>query len=191
MTYIVFKQIRADDQLTLINALCLSLLVKEDNFDWETVYGGVAQDPFKLNDFELISHLLACEEYIKGTEKYFSVYTIVRSKKKLQSDKVLVSTLKTSYVGCIIQKLTKKEMREQLITYKLIYNLRELKRIFVAPPIHLIKYYLPSLKMTNKEIEEWIAIDEKQERKVQYVLDEKIAEAFSKLSNKSILIKNF
>ncbi len=190
MTYIIFKHTHKPQEL--ISALSLSLLIKEENFDWENVVvGSITSKPSKLNYFELIGNLLACDEYKIKNKEFTIGYTIVSSKKKLATDKFLVSTLKTSYVGCLAQKITKKEMLEKLIAYQSISNLRKLKKIFDTPMIHTIKYYLPTLEMTDKEIEDLIAIDRKQERKVQSAIDKKITDAFSKISIESILIKNF
>lgn len=190
MTYIVFKHTHQAKEL--ISAISLSLLIKEDNFDWENVVvGHIPSKPSKFNYFELIGNLLACEEYKIKNKEVTIGYTILKSKKIIKSDKFLLSTLKSSYIGCLKPKTTKKEILEKLIAYNEISNVRRLKRMFEQPTIHQIKYHLPKLKMTDKEIMELIDIDAKQERKVLSVIDKKIADSFSKILNESILVKNF
>ncbi len=190
MTYIVFKHTHQPKEL--ISAISLSLLIKEDNFDWENVVvGHIPNKPSKFNYYGLIGNLLACEEYKVKNKEFTIGYTIISSNKKLATDSFLLSTLKASYVGCLKPKTTKKELVEKLIAYNAISNLRKLKKMFEPPMIHSIKYHLPTLEMTDKEIENLIAIDKKQERKVHSFIDKKISDAFSKISTEPILIKNF
>jgi hypothetical protein len=190
MTYLIFKHTKQPQEL--ISAISLSLLIKEDNFDWENVI--VSYIPNKLskfNFFQLIGNLLACEEYKIKNKEFTTGYTILKSKKIIKSDKFLLATLKSSYIGCLKPKTTKKEILEKLIGYDEISNVRRLKRMFEQPTLPQIKYYLPKLKMTDKEIMELIDIDAKQERKVLSAIDKKFADTFSKILNESVLVKNF
>jgi hypothetical protein len=129
--------------------------------------------------------------YIKSPSILIISFCIFSGSVDTLNDISPVSTLKSSYIGCLKPKLHKKDITDKLIGYKAISDLQKLNKLFEPPTIYSIHQHLPSLEMSDKEIEQLIAIDKNQERKVKVIIDKKITDSFSKISDESILVKGF